>query len=432
MIQALVLAGGEGKRFWPLITSKAMFPFYGKPLIAYQLEQIHAAGFNNITVVTSPQNHADISNLRISHTDFHTVTQPQANGMAAGILMAESLLSNEPLLIVNATDVVDKSLYKIAYQNLEQGKNFITAKQVDQYFPGGYLHMEQDHVVGISEKPGSGNEPSDLVKLVFDGFQDPKALITAIKTAKSTNDDVYEIAFTQLLQQKQFSLIPYDGYWQATKYPWHILPVMELLLKSAPTQISKTAAISPKAIIEGNVVIEDRVRVFENAIIKGPAYIGQNTIIGNGALVRQVMIGGNCVVGYNTEVARSWVGNDCWFHSNYVGDSVLEGNVSMGAGSILANLRLDEAEIESTIENEKMLTQTNKLGATIGKNVRIGVNTSLMPGIKIGSNSLIGAGITVAQDIPDNSFVKAETKVTISPNTRSLHAASREKFKTKL
>lgn len=42
-----------------------------------------------------------------------------------------------------------------------------------------------------------------------------------------------------------------------------------------------------------------------------------------------------------------------------------------------------------------------KRGAYIGAFSRIGANTTLIPGIKIGKNCLIGAGSVVTQDIPD-------------------------------
>ena len=41
------------------------------------------------------------------------------------------------------------------------------------------------------------------------------------------------------------------------------------------------------------------------------------------------------MTGFNTDITRSYIGDNCWFHSNYIGDSVLEGNVSMGSGAAI-------------------------------------------------------------------------------------------------
>ncbi len=430
--QVLILAGGVGKRFWPLKTNKFLFPFMGKPLLVHNLERLQAAGFDHAVIVTTPEDESQLSKISLPNFSLNIVVQPKAEGMADAVLTGWPKLDNNPLLIMSATDLMEPGLYQEAYSAITKGENFFVAKKVDHFFPGGYLKMNGDQVEAIIEKPGPGNEPSDLVNLVFDGFQNPKAFIDELKNTTSSREDIYEIAFTNLLSTTKFSLIKCTGYWQATKYPWHLLDVMNILFAEFKQSLDHSASISPKATIEGNVIIEAGTKVYEGAVIKGPVYIGKNTIIGNNALIRQSMIGKNCVVGYNTEVARSYVGNNNWFHSNYIGDSVLENNISFGAGSILANLRLDEGEINSEVKAEKISTQRNKLGAIIGSNVRIGVNTSIMPGIKIGHSSAIGAGLTVACDIPDNSFVKASTILDISPNKIHLDPENREKFKSKL
>ena len=40
---------------------------------------------------------------------------------------------------------------------------------------------------------------------------------------------------------------------------------------------------------------------------------------------------------------------------------------------------------------------------TVGDNVHIGTNSIIMPGVRIGSNCIIGCGAIVTRDIPDNS-----------------------------
>lgn len=431
-IQVLILAGGIGKRFWPLKTNKFLFPFFGKSLLVHNLERLVNAGFTNALIVTTPEDEASIKQLQVSGLEISTVIQSEASGMASAVLAASSKITNDPLLIMNATDLVEPQLYHQMHNELSSGVNFIVAKKVTDYFPGGYLKLNGDKIEAIIEKPGAGNEPSNLVNLVFDGLQHPREFLHLLENTTSTHDDVYEVALTKLLQKTSVSVIEHNGYWQATKYPWHVLDVMNILFNDLLPKIDLSASISPKATVEGNVTIEANVKIFEGAVVKGPVYIGKNTIIANNALVRQSMVRNDCVVGYNTEVTRSYVGDNCWFHSNYVGDSVLENNISFGAGSILANLRLDEGEINSVIKAEKIGTSRNKLGAIIGKNVRFGVNTSIMPGVKIGSGSMIGAGLTIGQDIPDNSYVKGETNFTISPSKVQLDPSHRDQFKQKL
>ena len=72
---------------------------------------------------------------------------------------------------------------------------------------------------------------------------------------------------------------------------------------------AKKVEIAKSATIRGeNVYLEDGVRIMDNAVIIGPAYIGKNTIIATNAMVRGSHIGADCVIGFGTEVARSYVG----------------------------------------------------------------------------------------------------------------------------
>lgn len=430
--QVLILAGGEGKRFWPLKTSKPLLKFLGKHLLVHNLERLKTVGFTNVVIVTSPQTNQPISQIQITGLSIKTVIQKEPLGMADAVLSAETLIQNKPLMIMNATDLVEEKFFTVLFKNLTKGTNFIPGRITNTYFPGGYLKLKGKKIESIIEKPGKGNEPSDMMTLVFHGFKKPKEFFSILKKTNSRRDDVYELSLSKYLSDTNFEMIRYHGPWQAIKYPWHILKAMKLLFKEIKSRQDKTAIVSESAIIKGDVVIEAGVKIYENAVIKGPVYIGAGTIVGNGALVRESMIGENCVIGYNTEIARSWVGDDCWFHSNYVGDSVLEKNVSLGAGAILANLRLDEKEITSQVRGEKVNTDTDKLGAVIGENVRIGGNTSIMPGINIGGGTFVGSGLTIYKDIPDNSFVSGNTKLTVTKNKEKPSSSSREKFKKSL
>ena len=138
------------------------------------------------------------------------------------------------------------------------------------------------------------------------------------------------------------------------------------------------------------------------------------------------------MAGFGTEIARSFLADQVWTHTNYIGDSVIGRNTSFGSGSVTGNLRLDEKEIPVIIGGEKVSTGTNKLGAIIGENVRVGINTSLMPGIKIGNNCFIGGGISVAQDVPDSKFVYGKWELTMKDNTASISPSAREQMMRKL
>ncbi len=419
-MKVLLLAAGQSKRMQP-IEDKNFLNFLGKPLLQHQLEMLKDEGFSDIVIVAGKHNREKIETLgKKLKLRIKIVEQKLATGMHGAILAAQNLLQNDPVLIVSGNDIVDNEAFEAMKEAFAPGKaeSYIIGKKVKSYFPGGYLKVDKKGFIQeIMEKPGEGNEPSDMINLVIHLHTQPAKLVKYLKKAKSKKDDLYEVALGMMIKDGiKMESAKYDGMWQALKYPWHIQKVFEYLFSKMEKKIAKTAKIAKSATIEGNVVIEDGVKVMENAVIKGPTYIGKNSVVATNALVRESHVGENCVVGFGTEVARSFLGNDVWTHSNYIGDSVIGNNVSFGAGTVTGNLRLDEKNVVVSNAGEKMDIGTNKFGAVIGDNVRVGINTSIMPGIKIGEGSMIGAGIILPENVQANSFVRGEVKLKISPN----------------
>jgi bifunctional UDP-N-acetylglucosamine pyrophosphorylase/glucosamine-1-phosphate N-acetyltransferase len=97
-------------------------------------------------------------------------------------------------------------------------------------------------------------------------------------------------------------------------------------------------------------------------------------------------------------------------HLSYVGDSVIGNGCNFGAGTKVANLKLEKNEINMTIQGKILSTGKKKLGVFLGDNVKTGINVSLMPGITIGVNSRIGAHTLVNQNVPSNTLLYQDPK----------------------
>lgn len=442
-MKVIVLAAGRSKRLKP-IEDKNFLEFLGKPLIQLQLEQMAAAGMKDFIVVGGAHNLNKLKKLsQTMKPRFKVVEQKNLDeGMAGAVLSVERHVKNEAMMVVSANDVVDADAYqKVLRAGKEAGYDaFLIGKKVKEYFPGGYLKVRKNGLItGIVEKPGKGNEPSKMVNLVIHYYKSAGMFLKALKAVKSSKDDRYEVALDELMKAGvKMKVVPYEGFWQAVKYPWHVLDLMDYFLTQLPKYFPRgrtggaKAEVAKTATLRGDVYLDEGVRVLDNAVIVGPAYVGKNTIVATNAMVRGSNIGANCIVGFGTEVARSFWGHDVWTHSNYVGDSVLGDDVSFGSGTVTGNLRLDEGNIMATIQGEKVDSGRNKFGLFTGNHVRCGINTSFMPGIKIGNNSFVGAGIIVAQDIPDNSYVYGKTELIVKENKAKTDLKSREAMKKKL
>ncbi len=434
-----MLAAGRSKRMKP-IEDKNFLSFLGKPLIVHQLEILKKAGINEVILVGGKHNLEKISAMAGS-LKMKIVVREQKNlelGMCGAILAAKDLLSGEAVMVLSSNDVVEvkafKAVMKAAASKVGQAESFILGKKVTTYFPGGYLETDKTgYIKNIVEKPEPGTEPSDLVNLVVHIHKDADKLVKYLEKADSKKDDLYEQALSRMMKDGVKMLaVEYDGFWQPLKFPWHVHNVFKYLFSQAEKKIAKSAQIAKRAIVNGEVIIGENVKVFDGAVINGPCYIGDDSVVATNALVRDSNVGKNCVIGFSTEVARSVLGDEVWTHSNYIGDSVIGNNVSFGAGTVTGNLRLDEKNVQVYYDGKKIDAHTNKFGAVIGDNVRVGVNTSLMPGVRIGGGSFIGAGIVVPEDVSENSFVRGEWKLKVSENRENIGGMDRGDFKNKL
>ncbi len=403
---AILLFSGKSTRFWP-IREKSLFPVFGTSLLEMQTAKLKAAGFKEIILVAGAHNLKEAKKIFPSMT---FVTQsPNEPGMRGAMLAVLPRCKKESVMIVSANDVIDERAFKeLRMKGVDKKEGgLILARKVKTYFPGGYLETKGKRILSIIEKPGAGNEPSSLVNIVAHVHSDASVLLKAVKEIGSQKDDAYEQALDSLFNQFHYEAVPYTGPWQAVKYPWHLL---DLLPHMAPELsmpvIHPTASIHKTAVIEGAVRIERGVRVFAHATIMGPCFIGEDSIVANNALVRGSSVGKRCVVGYNTEIARSILADDVWTHSSYVGDSVIGNGTSLAAGTVTGNLRLDEEMIHSDIQGELTPTHRTKFGTIIGEHCRTGIHTGIAPGVKIGAHSFINSGSMVTSDVPDSSFVK--------------------------
>jgi len=334
-------------------------------------------------------------------------------------------LAEDNFFVVNADDVFEGSLIKEMIKQFKEGSADIvlSCKLVEETWKFGIIRVEDDKVTDFVEKPPKGQEPSNLA--VVGVYVMTKKIFDYYKKIP-VSDHQYEDAIKKFVQDKNVvSAVSYDGFFAGYKYPWDLFTINKHLMDTHIKQqtIEDDVEISEKTQVEGNVWIRRGTRILEGARIRGPCYIGTNSFIGNNSLVwNYSSIGNNCVVGYSTEIKNSLIGDDCWFHVNYIGDSVISDNCLFGAGTITANFRFDEKNVKARIEGKEVDSGTDKLGAIVGDNCKTGINACLSPGVKIGPHSIVGPNVDLQNDlepgriifVDKKSYVVTENRITIS------------------
>jgi NDP-sugar pyrophosphorylase family protein len=437
-MKAVLLCGGVGKRMFPITEDKLLLKFLGKPLLEHQLERAREVGLKELVIVANRQNVDKIERIArgVSGLSTELVIQESPLGIANALESAEQFLEGE-VIVLNPNDVFESSAYTSLIRESRSGSalSYLIGYEVEDYFPGGYLLVDdRSQLKRIVEKPPRGEEPSKLVNILVHLHSDAKRLLDCTRNVQTSRDDVYECALDSMVREGNgIQVVPYRGFWAAIKYPWNIFTAVRYFLDSSKPSISPSAQISSSAIVEGKVIMGDNVRVLENAVVRGPAYIGPGTIIGNNALVRDYShIGAKCVVGYCTEVKGSYVGDGCWFHSNYVGDSIVADDCSFGAGTVLANFRFDERNIRVRMGDEVVDTGLDKFGGIMGSGSKTGINASILPGVRVGPNSFVGPHVCLTKDLGPNKMALAEPRYRVLEKEVDLDANKKEELMKRL
>jgi bifunctional UDP-N-acetylglucosamine pyrophosphorylase/glucosamine-1-phosphate N-acetyltransferase len=441
-IQAVILAGGEGKRIHPLGINKpkSMFEIMGKPLIQAVVENLREAGITDLIIVTGP-NQEQIHHYFGDGGDFEVkiqyAYQAQPLGQANAVQAAESLV-NSHFFVLNANDIFDASLLTevMSRANEAQANLALVGRRVAEPWRFGVMRFDgEDRLVGVIEKPPAGQEPSDVAVIGLYYFS-PDIFQCIHDTPLGETDDQFERAYQLLIDRGQAVHIAYDGLFESYKFPWNLLTISDLLLsqKIKGQHISPSAKISDRAVIGDNVIIQDNVRVFEHAVIRGPAYIGPGSVIGNNAMVwGGCSFGPGCVIGFGSEIKHSIFGRNVWTHRNYVGDSIVSDNCSFGAGTITANFRFDEQDVRVSVGDSQMSTGANKFGVIMAEGCRTGCNSVLTPGVKVGPNSIVGPGVTLLDDLPPNKIaLPTRASYEVRDNRLDLSRKTRDELMKKI
>ena len=170
-----------------------------------------------------------------------------------------------------------------------------------------------------------------------------------------------------------------------------------------------------KPYISNHVFVGAGTIVEQGAMLKGPAWIGENCHIRSGCYVREnVIVGDGVVMGNSCEFKNCIVLDEAQVpHFNYVGDSILGFRAHLGAGAILSNVKLDHREIAVAGPEGNIATGLTKFGAIVGDRTEIGCNAVLNPGSILGRDCIVYPNVNFRGVAPDGSMVKMRQELQV-------------------
>lgn len=412
-MKAVLLAAGEGQRLQPITSTrpKHLIKIAGKPILQYCLDAVKTAGITEAVIVTHYMSEkikayfgdGSEQGLRICY-----VEQKEILGTGNAASVAEPYVNGEFVLIYGdllfAQDAVRQAVDLYHKAKPDAVMAVVPVDKPESY--GIIEFAEGKKLKRIVEKPQAGKAPSNLANAGI--YVLSTQVFDKLRQVTQSPRGEWELtdALTLLAGEGKTVLVAElaKDAWFDVGRPWDLLDANNWALKRmqpevlgtieegayliGPVHVAESARIRSGAYIEGPVFIDEEADVGPNCFIRSGTSLGKKTHVGNAVEIK------NCLIMDGTKIG----------HLSYVGDSVIGENCNFGAGTITANLRFDDGKIKMTIKDKVVDTGRRKLGVVLGDNVKTGIKASFMPGVKVGSNTWVGANLMVTRDLPADSI----------------------------
>lgn len=305
-LKGLILSGGKGTRLRPLTYTRAkqLVPIANKPILFYGLEALAEAGIREIGIIVGETRaevmeavgNGDRWNVRVTYID-----QPEPLGLAHAVFIAKDFLKDSSFVMYLGDNLLKNGIASlIDHFRSSQPNSQILLASVPNPEHFGVAELDHDRVVGLEEKPSKPKSNWALVGVyMFDShiFEAQEVLKPSWRGELEITDAI------QFLIDRGFRVEAHkvDGWWKDTGKLEDMLEANRLILETLSQRVD--GEVDPQSRIDGRVVIEKGARII-NSTIRGPAIIGENSIIENGFVGPFTSIQDECVI-RNSEIQHS-------------------------------------------------------------------------------------------------------------------------------
>jgi UDP-N-acetylglucosamine diphosphorylase / glucose-1-phosphate thymidylyltransferase / UDP-N-acetylgalactosamine diphosphorylase / glucosamine-1-phosphate N-acetyltransferase / galactosamine-1-phosphate N-acetyltransferase len=411
-MKAVLLAAGAGERLMPITASrpKHLIKVGGKPILQFCLEAVKRAGIFDAIIVTHYMGESIRSyfgdgkklGLKLTYVEQNAIL-----GTGNATEVAEPYVDDDFVLVYGDL-LFGQDVVKDVLGQFKKGKTAAVMGVVSVDKPENYGIIEQDKdgkVKRLVEKPTAEKAPSNLANAGIYIFSND--VFDNIRKTKASVRGEWELtdAITMLAEEGK-TVLPAQlskADWFDVGRPWDLLDANVWALKRMEHKV--LGAVEIGAHLIGPVSVAESARIRSGAYIEGPVFVDEEADVGPNCYIRPgTSLGRNVRVGNAVEIKNSLIMDGAHIgHLSYVGDSIIGEKCNFGAGTITANLRFDDGRIKMVIKDKVVDTGRRKLGVVFGDNVKTGIKSLFMPGVKVGSNTWVGANFIVERDLPANS-----------------------------
>ncbi len=441
-VKAIVLAGGKGTRMKSELP-KVLHKIYDKCIIDYVCDACKEAKIKDTYVIVGHKHEMVEEHLK-NKKNIKCILQKDQLGTGHAAMQAKDYIEDDDYVFVINGDqpLISSQTIKSLISFCKQGN-----------YGGAVLSAIIDH-------------PGSLGRIIRDSFGNLNRIVER-KDCNEEEERVNEInigvyCFKGKLLKDSFGKLDDNNAqneYYITDIPYHIKDMGYNFGVYAIADISEYQGINSReelSIATATLLDKTRKQHMNNGVtlidpsstyISLNVKIGKDTIIYPGTHIQgDTVIGENCIIGPNSHIISSKIGNNVVVETSKITESTIMDNCKIGPfahirpkSNINENVKVGsfaETKNVNIGENTKIPHLIYTGDADIGKNVEIacgcitanmntkweknrtvikdgafvGCNSALLAPVTIGENSIVGAGSTITEDVPDNSLAIAREK----------------------
>lgn len=454
---AVILAAGQGTRM-KSHTHKVLHRIGGLPMVEHIVNTLEQLEIDHIVVVVGYGAEAVKSYLgdRVQYA-----LQKEQLGTAHAVRQAESLIGELPgvTLVINGDNpLITTETYRdfvTDFTDKQVAGAMLTAVYDDPTGYGRVQRSPEGDVERVVEEKDA-NEAQRAIREINTGTFcfDTQKLFAALRQVKNDNvQGEYYLpdALTVLQEQgekitafcvadasetiginNRVQLAEAEAVFRKRTLERHMMAGVTIIDPNqtyieANVVIGKDTVLWPGTILRGDTVIGeacvigpqvdiDHSRIMDRATVQHSTVkestVGTEASVGPYAYLRpDSVIGERAKIGDFVEVKNSVIGADSKVsHHSYIGDAELGQAVNIGCGAITVNY-----------DGER------KWRTKIGDRSFVGCNVNLVAPVTVGDDTVIAAGSTITDDVPEGAFAIARKRQTTKENyVQKLKAKRRE------
>ncbi|OGO05582.1 MAG: UDP-N-acetylglucosamine diphosphorylase/glucosamine-1-phosphate N-acetyltransferase [Chloroflexi bacterium RBG_13_56_8] len=429
-IAAVVLAAGEGTRMKSSLP-KVLHPLVGQPMVWWPVHNLQSLGVNPIVVVVGVG--AEQVRSAIGESVLYA-TQAERLGTGHAALQArEHLLGVADVVLVLYGDMPTlraETLERLISLHLERkpALAMLTVESEDSMGFGRVVRDAQGNVQAVVEEavatpdvlalkelncgvyafdtawlweslpklsvtqPAGEYYLTDMVGLAVAQGQPLEALtIKDVAEVQGVNDRVQLARSERILRERILERLMLDGVTIVDPAATYVEPSVK---------VGRDTTIHPNTHLQGHTVVGERCVLGPNSIIRD-TQVGDDCVVLSSVLEEALVedhvqigpfghlrpgahLGEGVHMGNFGEVKNSYLGPGVRMgHFSYIGDAEVGADVNIGAGTITCNY-----------------DGVRKHRTSIGEGAFIGSGTMLVAPVSVGAHAVIGAGSVVTRDVP--------------------------------